>query len=229
MTKLQALTPPSARSHPSGGAPRRHGVRIVAQASLPTRHGDFTALSFTGGDLPVEHLALQYGPVRRHRLLVRLHSECLTGDVLGSLRCDCGEQLDRALGAIRAAGSGMLIYLRGHEGRGIGLASKLRAYALQEQGMDTIEASLALGLPADARSYEPACGLLNQLGVRSVRLLSNNPDKQPALESAGIACTELVAMPATVTMHNDQYLRTKTERLGHRGLRALAGLGDHDD
>lgn len=194
------------------------GLRGVS-AALPTRHGRFTALAFTAGPDDTEHLALLREPLGTHDVLTRIHSECLTGDVLGSLRCDCGEQLDRALAAISDHGAGVLIYLRGHEGRGIGLGRKLLAYALQEQGLDTIEANLALGLPVDARDYSPAISALAQLGIRSVRLLTNNPDKPAALAAGGIECSEVVPMPATVTPYNREYLATKAAALGHLGLR----------
>lgn len=189
------------------------------QAILPTRHGRFTALAFTAGQDETEHLALLRGPLGTRDVLTRIHSECLTGDVLGSLRCDCGEQLDRALAAIADHGAGVLIYLRGHEGRGIGLGAKLRAYALQEQGLDTIQANRALGLPVDARDYSPASYALHQLGIRSVRLMTNNPDKPAALAAGGIECSEVVPMPATVTPYNREYLAAKADALGHRGLR----------
>ncbi len=204
---------------------QQQDVRVLAQAILPTRHGRFTALAFTAATAATttgggaEHLALLHGRVGTAGVLARIHSECLTGETLGSLRCDCGEQLDRALDAIAAQGAGVLIYLRGHEGRGIGLAQKLRAYALQEQGLDTIEANLALGLPVDARDYSPAVGMLRFLGIRSVRLLTNNPGKRAALAAGGIGCSELVAMPATVTPHNRRYLDAKALLLGHGGLR----------
>ena len=198
---------------------QHHSVRVLAQATLPTSHGRFTALAFTTGPGGTEHLALLHGRLGTADVLVRIHSECLTGEVLGSLRCDCGEQLDHALSAISAEGAGVLIYLRGHEGRGIGLAQKLRAYALQEQGLDTVQANLALGLPVDARDYSPAAAALHFLGIRSIRLLSNNPGKWSALAAGGIECRELVAMPSTVTPHNRRYLDTKARALGHRGLR----------
>ncbi|HUZ39388.1 MAG TPA: GTP cyclohydrolase II [Streptosporangiaceae bacterium] len=203
-------------------SPQHRGVRVLAEAALPTSHGRFTALAFTTGPGGTEHLALLHGRTGTAQVLVRIHSECLTGEVLGSLRCDCGEQLDHALSAISAEGAGVLIYLRGHEGRGIGLAQKLRAYALQEQGLDTVQANLALGLPVDARDYSPAVAALRFLGIRSVRLLSNNPRKWAALAAGGIGCSEVVAMPATVTAHNRRYLDTKAHLLGHRGLRLPA-------
>jgi 3,4-dihydroxy 2-butanone 4-phosphate synthase/GTP cyclohydrolase II len=192
----------------------------LARADLPTAHGTFTAFAFMNGTDATEHLVLLWGPIRAHDVLVRVHSECLTGDVLGSLRCDCGEQLDSALAAITAEGAGVLVYLRGHEGRGIGLEQKLRAYALQEQGMDTVEANLALGLPVDCRAYAPAAALLHHLGIRTVRLLSNNPDKAAALAVRGIVCGEMVPMPSTVTAHNQRYLSTNRLLLGHAGLAA---------
>ena len=212
-----------ARDHPPGarppvGAGRPDGVRVAACAALPTRHGQFTALAFTAGTSGTEHLALLFGSIGSRNVLTRIHSECLTGDVLGSLRCDCGEQLDRALDAIADGGSGVLVYLRGHEGRGIGLASKLRAYELQERGLDTIQANLALGLPVDSRDYSAAVAALAYLGIVSVRLLSNNPDKLAALAAGGIDCSEMLPMPATVTPHNREYLSTKADALGHRGL-----------
>jgi 3,4-dihydroxy 2-butanone 4-phosphate synthase/GTP cyclohydrolase II len=194
--------------------------KVVVQSSdmMSTRYGPFRMLAFTAGEAGPVHLALVRGDPAVDQLLVRVHSECLTGDVLGSLRCDCGEQLDRALARIAAAGEGMVVYLRGHEGRGIGLNAKLRAYALQERGLDTVEANLALGLPVDDRDFAPAAGVLHHLGVRSVRLMSNNPAKAAALTALGVSCGQLVPMPATVTRHNERYLRTKNDRLGHRSV-----------
>ena len=191
---------------------------IVVHSSdiVPTRHGPFRMLTFTAGNAGPVHLAIVRGDPAVDSLLVRVHSECLTGDVLGSLRCDCGEQLDRALARIAAAGQGLLVYLRGHEGRGIGLNAKLRAYALQERGLDTVDANLALGLPVDDRDFAPAAAILRHLGVRSVHLLTNNPDKAAALAECGMPCHRLVPMPPTVTRHNERYLRTKNDRLGHR-------------
>jgi 3,4-dihydroxy 2-butanone 4-phosphate synthase/GTP cyclohydrolase II len=188
----------------------------IATARLPTKYGMFTTHAYRGAD-GAEHLALVMGrPSNATAPLVRVHSECLTGEVLGSLRCDCGSQLDDGLRAISAAGEGVLVYLKGHEGRGIGLAAKIAAYALQEQGLDTVDANLALGLPADARDYRDATAILADLGLHRVRLLTNNPAKRAALEQAGIEVVEQVALPAAVTSDNLAYLRTKNERMGHR-------------
>lgn len=193
------------------------GVALLAQAQLPTTYGHFTAIAFRGSD-GEEHLALVYGEPGTEDVLVRLHSECMTGDLVGSLKCDCGEQLDRSMKAIVSNGSGVLIYLRGHEGRGIGIAQKLRAYALQEQGLDTVQANIALGLPIDARDFSAPTAFLRAKGITSVRLLTNNPDKADALRDAGIRVSELVAMPATITPHNYRYLATKAQSMGHLGL-----------
>jgi GTP cyclohydrolase II len=163
------------------------------------------------------HLLLVRGDVRGHEVLTRVHSECLTGEVLGSLKCDCGEQLDTALQRIAVAGRGVVVYLRGHEGRGIGLVDKLRAYALQDAGLDTIEANLALGYPVDARDYRAAGTALAWLGVRGVRLMTNNADKVRPLTELGIDCV-CVPMAATVNPHNGRYLSVKREGLGHRGI-----------
>jgi 3,4-dihydroxy 2-butanone 4-phosphate synthase/GTP cyclohydrolase II len=148
-------------------------------------------------------------------VLVRVHSECLTGDVFGSARCDCGAQLETAMERIAAAGRGVVLYLRGHEGRGIGLGGKIRAYALQEQGLDTVEANLELGLPADGRDYGVGAQVLVALGVRSMRLLTNNPHKRVGLEGYGLTITERLPLPASVTPHNAAYLLTKRDRCGH--------------
>ena len=195
------------------------GVEVLAEAELPTRFGHFRAIAFTAPG-EEEHVALVHGDPGVADVLVRLHSECLTGDIVGSLRCDCGEQLDRALTMIVENGSGVLLYLRGHEGRGIGIAQKLRAYALQEQGLDTVSANVALGLPVDARDFRAPVAFLAALGVRTVRLLTNNPAKVAALEAGGVGCSSVVAMPSTVTPHNRRYLATKANDLGHLGLRA---------
>jgi GTP cyclohydrolase II len=148
-------------------------------------------------------------------VLTRLHSECLTGDVFGSYRCDCGEQLDLALRYIAAEGRGVLLYLRGHEGRGIGLSNKIRAYALQERGLDTVEANLELGLPDDAREYDSAAAILRILKVTSVRLMSNNPKKFDTLSKHGIPVCERVALAIPVREENERYIRTKQAKFGH--------------
>lgn len=188
--------------------------RLLAETRLPTRHGEFRLhlYAFAGGEYPV----LLAGDVAGEGLLTRLHSECLTGDVLGSLRCDCGEQLDLALARIAREGRGALLYLTGHEGRGIGLAAKLRAYALQDAGLDTVEANQALGLPVDARDYRAAAAILQHLGVRSVQLLSNNPAKARALQELGIGVARQLAHEVPANPANQRYLAAKRERLGHR-------------
>ncbi|HLZ31484.1 MAG TPA: GTP cyclohydrolase II [Chloroflexota bacterium] len=190
-------------------------VTLLAQAALPTRSGTFNVAVFAVDDMPGEVLALMRGPLHgRVTPLVRLHSECLTGDVLGSLRCDCGQQLSTALGLIATAGSGVLLYLP-QEGRGIGLANKIRAYALQDQGLDTVDANLALGLPVDRREYASAAAILVELGLRQVRLLTNNPAKHAALEKHGIRVVERVPLTVPPNPANRQYLRTKADRMGH--------------
>ncbi|MEU3524853.1 bifunctional 3,4-dihydroxy-2-butanone-4-phosphate synthase/GTP cyclohydrolase II [Streptomyces sp. NPDC038707] len=191
-------------------------VRREAATRLPTRHGTFTACGYRSTVDGVEHVALVHGDLGDGRdVLVRVHSECLTGDVFGSLRCDCGPQLDTALGRIQEEGRGVVVYLRGHEGRGIGLLSKLRAYELQEQGHDTLDANLELGLPADARDYGAGARILADLGVREVRLMTNNPDKTDALRRHGIEVTGREPMPVQAGEHNLRYLRTKRDRMGH--------------
>ncbi|MGW0085988.1 bifunctional 3,4-dihydroxy-2-butanone-4-phosphate synthase/GTP cyclohydrolase II [Streptomyces sp. NPDC003393] len=191
-------------------------VRREAEVSLPTRHGVFTAYGYRSTADGVEHVALVHGEIGDGEdVLVRVHSECLTGDVFGSLRCDCGPQLDAALERIQAEGRGVVVYLRGHEGRGIGLMSKLRAYELQERGRDTLDANLELGLPADARDYGAGAQILQDLGVSGVRLMTNNPDKTEALLRHGIKVTGREPMPVQAGEHNIRYLRTKRDRMGH--------------
>lgn len=183
---------------------------------LPTAYGCFQAHAYTSATEEREHLALVMGQTaERSGLLVRVHSECLTGDALGSQRCDCGEQLTDSLRRIGEVGAGVLIYLRGHEGRGIGLAAKLAAYALQDAGRDTVDANTELGLPVDSREYGVAAQILRDLGVRSVRLLTNNPDKVGALSAAGIQVDERVPLLTAPTPANVGYLRAKRDRLGH--------------
>ncbi|MET3963720.1 3,4-dihydroxy 2-butanone 4-phosphate synthase/GTP cyclohydrolase II [Marmoricola sp. OAE513] len=194
-------------------------VQRVAETLLPTAHGDFTAFGYRITVDDSEHIALVYGDPAELRsgepVLARVHSECLTGDVFGSSRCDCGPQLDEALERIAAEGRGVVIYLRGHEGRGIGLLAKLQAYQLQDGGRDTVDANLDLGLPADARHYGAATQILRDLGVESVRLLTNNPDKTASLSSYGIPVTEQVGLTPRPNDHNIAYLRTKRDRMGH--------------
>jgi 3,4-dihydroxy 2-butanone 4-phosphate synthase/GTP cyclohydrolase II len=191
-------------------------VERVAEARIPTVHGEFTAIGFDSVLDGVEHVALVAGEIGDGAdVLVRVHSECLTGDVLGSLRCDCGPQLDAALAAVAAEGRGVVLYVRGHEGRGIGLMHKLQAYQLQDAGADTVDANLALGMPADARDYGTGAQILVDLGVRSMRLLTNNPAKRAGLEGYGLAITGRVPLPIRPNPENLHYLRTKRDRMGH--------------
>jgi 3,4-dihydroxy 2-butanone 4-phosphate synthase / GTP cyclohydrolase II len=195
-------------------------VEQVAAASMPTAFGTFRAVAYRSTLDGSEHLALVMGDIAQEGrsargALVRVHSECLTGDILGSLRCDCGGQLEQALRAIATEGCGALVYLRGHEGRGIGLAHKIRAYALQDQGLDTVDANTAQGLPADSRSYGVGSQILGDLGISRLRLITNNPAKFGGLESYGLTLVSRVALPVLETPHNVRYLRTKRERMGH--------------
>ncbi|MEI5103578.1 bifunctional 3,4-dihydroxy-2-butanone-4-phosphate synthase/GTP cyclohydrolase II [Streptomyces sp. PmtG] len=191
-------------------------VRREAEVHLPTAFGEFTAYGYRSTADGVEHVALVHGDIGGGEdVLVRLHSECLTGDVFHSLRCDCGPQLQESMRRIADTGRGVVVYLRGHEGRGIGLMSKLRAYELQERGSDTLDANLELGLPADARDYGAGAQILDDLGVRSLRLLTNNPDKTEALARHGLKVIAREPMPVTAGEHNLRYLRTKRDRMGH--------------
>jgi 3,4-dihydroxy 2-butanone 4-phosphate synthase / GTP cyclohydrolase II len=198
-------------------------IKHVAEASLPTEYGTFQAHVFESLLDGEQHLAMVYGDVRDvPEVLVRVHSECLTGDALGSLRCDCGPQLHTALAKVAAEGSGVIVYLRNHEGRGIGLAHKIRAYALQEEGHDTVDANLVQGLPVDSREYGIGAQILVELGVTSMRLLTNNPTKRGGLEGFGLNIVERVPLESQPTSFNIEYLRTKRERMGH----LLEGLDD---
>lgn len=191
-------------------------VRREAETRLPTAAGEFRAFGYRSTTDGVEHVALVAGDLGDGEdVLVRVHSECLTGDIFGSLRCDCGPQLNTALERIAAEGRGVVLYLRGHEGRGIGLLSKLRAYQLQERGRDTLDANLELGLPADARDYAAGAQMLADLGVRSLRLMTNNPEKTAAMVRHGLRVTGREPMPVTAGEHNLRYLRTKRDRMGH--------------
>ncbi len=198
-------------------------VRRIADAKIPTDDGEFTVYAYESVLDGEHHVALVKGDIAgQANILVRVHSECLTGDVFGSLRCDCGPQLRAAMSAINENGSGVLVYLRGHEGRGIGLAHKLRAYNLQEEGFDTVDANLELGLPADSREYGIGAQILVDLGVTTMRLMTNNPAKYGGLEGFGLDIVERVSIQPTPTPENIEYLRTKRERMGH----LLEGLDD---
>ncbi|WP_407554517.1 GTP cyclohydrolase II [Streptomyces sp. Pv4-95] len=190
-------------------------VQRVAEVRMPTAYGEFLAVGYLDRRGGVEHVALVHGDVAGRTVLARLHSECLTGDAFASTHCECGEQLSEALRAIVAEGRGVLVYLRGHEGRGIGLVAKLRAMGLQEDGLDTVEANIALGLPVDARDYGSGAAMLHDLGVRSVRLLSNNPRKREALVRHGVTVEAQVPLLTPPGAENLRYLRTKRERLDH--------------
>jgi 3,4-dihydroxy 2-butanone 4-phosphate synthase / GTP cyclohydrolase II len=207
-------------------------VLRVAETVLPTSHGAFTAFGYRITVDGSEHVALVYGDPKEiadgQPVLTRVHSECLTGDVFGSERCDCGPQLNEAMDLIVSEGRGVVIYLRGHEGRGIGLLAKLQAYQLQDGGRDTVDANLDLGLPADARHYGAATQILRDLGVGSVRLLTNNPDKTASLESYGVPVKERVALTPRPNDHNLQYLLTKRDRMGHQLDGLDLGLSDRD-
>ncbi len=190
-------------------------VERITSVRLPTAHGEFTAVAFRETLTGKHHVALVKGEVDgQEDVLVRVHSECLTGDVFHSLRCDCGEQLAAALAMIETEGRGVLLYLS-QEGRGIGLLNKLRAYRLQEDGLDTVDANLKLGLPADLRDYGIGAQILVDLGLTSIRILTNNPRKIHGLEGYGLSVADQVPIQAVPNRHNEEYLRTKRDRLGH--------------
>jgi GTP cyclohydrolase II len=193
----------------------REGVTCLATAALPTRHGEFQIAVVRVDDSAEQALLLTHGDLSGDEPpLVRVHSECLTGEVLGSTRCDCGQQLDAALASIAEAGRGLLIYLY-QEGRGIGLVNKIRAYALQDRGLDTVDANLALGLPVDSRDYTAAAMILRSRGISRVRLLTNNPAKCRGLERHDIQVVERVSLVASHNARSVSYLRAKAERMGH--------------
>ena len=191
-------------------------IRFEAEAIMPSTHGSFKLRGYYDTRTTAEHVAIIAGNPSGENVLVRMHSECITGEAFGSKKCECGPQLDYALDAIASdPEGGVVIYLRGQEGRGIGLLNKLKAYALQDQGMDTVEANLALGLPSEAREYGAAVSILRDLGIKTVRLMSNNPAKIDALEMAGISVTEYVPIIVGQEDENAGYLETKRDKMGH--------------
>jgi 3,4-dihydroxy 2-butanone 4-phosphate synthase/GTP cyclohydrolase II len=190
-------------------------VERIVSTKLPTAFGEFTAVGYRSLIDDKHHVAMVKGEVSgQEDVLVRVHSECLTGDVFHSLRCDCGEQLEAALANIEQEGRGVLLYLS-QEGRGIGLLNKLRAYKLQEEGLDTVDANLKLGLPADLRDYGIGAQILGDLGLTSIRILTNNPKKIVGLEGYGLSVTEQVPIESVPNTHNEDYLRAKRDKLGH--------------
>jgi 3,4-dihydroxy 2-butanone 4-phosphate synthase/GTP cyclohydrolase II len=198
-------------------------VRRIAEARVPTEWGEFTCYAYQSVLDQETHLAFVMGaPQGQDNVLVRVHSECLTGDVFGSMRCDCGHQLNAAMAKIAETGMGVLVYLRGHEGRGIGIHNKLLAYQLQDDGMDTVEANLHLGLPADSREYGIGCQILVDLGITTMRYMTNNPAKYGGLEGYGLEMVERVPLESVPNPENIHYLRTKREKMGH----LLEGLDD---
>jgi 3,4-dihydroxy 2-butanone 4-phosphate synthase/GTP cyclohydrolase II len=198
-------------------------VHREASARLPTQFGEFVAHAYESTVDSKPYLALVMGKIdRSDPVLVRVHSGCMTGDILHSLRCDCGTQLSRALERIAEEGQGVLLYLQGQEGRGIGLTNKIRAYALQDQGLDTVEANQHLGFPPDMRDYGIGCQILYDLGVRRMRLMTNNPRKRSALHGYGLSVEEVVPLTGSVNDANQRYLETKRDKLGHMLPEALA-------
>lgn len=188
---------------------------FVASSRLPTRHGEFSIHAFEDADTGKEHVALSMGDLANGQpALARLHSECLTGDGFGSLRCDCGPQLEAAMSQVAKAGHGVILYLR-QEGRGIGLVNKIRAYALQDAGADTVEANEQLGFGADLREYAMCGDMLRHLGVTQVRLMTNNPKKVAAVEANGVQVVERVPLISGLNPHNEGYMQTKTDKMGH--------------
>ncbi|MGR6429680.1 GTP cyclohydrolase II [Rhizobium sp. PAMB 3174] len=196
--------------------PQETRVVRYSEAAMPSRYGLFRAVAYRDVFSGIEHLAMVCGqPERQESPIVRVHSECLTGEALGSLRCDCGEQLDGALRIIGEAGSGCMVYLRGHEGRGIGLANKIAAYALQDSGLDTLDANEQLGFAADAREFEAAAAILRDLGLTKVELLTNNPAKVSKLVAAGIVVSRRRGLIGAINASNSVYLAAKRDRFGH--------------
>ena len=198
---------------------RRHNERLVermGEAAVPTEFGTFTCVAYKSTIDNIEHLAFVKGTITgKEPILVRVHSECLTGDVFGSRRCDCGPQLATAMQMVDEAGAGVIVYLRGHEGRGIGIGHKIRAYSLQDEGFDTVDANTELGLPIDSREYGIGAQILADLGVRELKLMTNNPAKYGGLGGYGLTVVERVSLNTVTTPENEAYLRTKRERMGH--------------
>jgi 3,4-dihydroxy 2-butanone 4-phosphate synthase/GTP cyclohydrolase II len=198
---------------------RRHNERLVermGEAAVPTEFGTFTCVAYKSTIDNIEHLAFVKGTITgKEPILVRVHSECLTGDVFGSRRCDCGPQLATAMQMVDEAGAGVIVYLRGHEGRGIGIGHKIRAYSLQDEGFDTVDANTELGLPVDSREYGIGAQILADLGVRELKLMTNNPAKYGGLGGYGLTVVERVSLNTIPTPENEAYLRTKRERMGH--------------
>jgi 3,4-dihydroxy 2-butanone 4-phosphate synthase/GTP cyclohydrolase II len=211
---------------------RRHEtlVRRVAEATIPTPFGPFNAIGYTSLMDGHSHVALVRGePAGKDAVLVRMHSECLTGDVFASLRCDCGTQLHDAMRKIAAEGEGVVVYIRGHEGRGIGIMHKLQAYKLQDDGADTVEANIELGFPADLRDYGTGAQILVDLGLTTLRLLTNNPAKRAGLEGYGLEIVERVPLETTPTLENLRYLQTKKDKLGHELANLVEEIAEGDD
>jgi 3,4-dihydroxy 2-butanone 4-phosphate synthase/GTP cyclohydrolase II len=197
-------------------------VTRVTEARIPTEFGSFNAVAYESHD-GREHVALVKGnPAGKENVLVRVHSECFTGDVIGSIRCDCGTQLSEAMRKIDEEGEGIIVYIRGHEGRGIGLRHKLEAYALQDKGLDTVEANVELGFSPDSRDYGVGAQILVDLGISTMRLLTNNPTKRAGLEGYGLTIVDRVALESTPNPENIRYLTTKKEKMGH----LLEGLAE---
>jgi 3,4-dihydroxy 2-butanone 4-phosphate synthase/GTP cyclohydrolase II len=201
-------------SGPVEAIPETSRVIFEVETTVPTTHGPFRIRAYRDRMTGADHVAVVAGDISPDGMLVRVHSECLTGEAFGSLKCECGPQLNAALDTIQHDG-GAVIYLRGHEGRGIGLVNKLRAYKLQEEGADTVDANIALGLPIDARDYGAASAILEDLGIRSVQLLTNNPEKARQLEAHGTAVERMVPLIVGVGAENERYLQTKRDRMGH--------------
>jgi len=191
-------------------------IELISTSELPTKFGNFKAFGYKSNIDGISHIALVAGDIGDgENVLVRVHSECLTGDVMGSLRCDCGDQLQLAMKTISENGRGIVLYVRGHEGRSIGLLNKIAAYGLQDKGRDTVQANLELGFPADARDYGTGAQILVDLGVKTMKLLTNNPAKRAGLEGYGLKIVERVALVAQVNEKNVDYLSTKKNKMGH--------------